>query len=132
MTNNKILYLEDHDDTREMMKLILEQAGFAVTTADLGAECLRLFDESPDYDLLLLDHTFKDASGVSICMAIREKDTQIPILFYSTRAFPKEREEAIKAGANGYLVKPVDLLHVADHVKRLIDENKEVVLTTSG
>jgi CheY-like chemotaxis protein len=118
-----ILYAEDHDDTREMMVYLLEQVGFQVTAVMTGEETYTLARQNR-YDLILLNHTFPDMSGVATCAAIREFDALIPILFYSTRAFQKEIDQAMKSGASAYLIKPNDLLNVAEHVTRLIQEAK--------
>jgi CheY-like chemotaxis protein len=115
-----ILYVEDHDDTRILMTLMLEQAGFQVTSATNGEECLERVRSGERFDLYLLNHTFPDASGVTICEMLRELDRHTPIVFYSGRAMPQEREAAIKAGAQDYLIKPLDLFNVADHAAKWI------------
>jgi CheY-like chemotaxis protein len=115
-----ILYVEDHDDTRILMTLMLEQAGFQVTPATNGEACLERVKSGEHFDLYLLNHTFPDASGVTICEMLRELDNHTPIIFYSGRAMPQEKEAAIKAGAQDYLIKPLDLFHVADHAAKWI------------
>jgi len=119
-----ILYVEDHDDTRIIMTLMLERAGFEVTSARNGRDCLELAQSGQHFDLYLLDHTFPDASGVTICEALRELDADTPILFYSGRAMPREKEAALKAGAQDYLIKPQDLFNVADHVAKWVEAKR--------
>jgi len=124
-TEPRILYVEDHDDTRILMEFMLKEAGFQVTSATNGEQAYGIVASGEHFDLHLLDHTFPDVSGVSLCMAIRELDQETPILFYSGRAFQKEKEEAIKAGANDYLVKPNDICHVADHAWKWIKAKRD-------
>lgn len=120
----RILYVEDHDDTRVLISILLKNAGFEVTEASNGMEALELA-RAEKFDLYLLDHTFPDASGVTICEAIREFDPHTPILFYSARALDQERQEALRAGAQDYLIKPNDLFSVPDHVSKWIDWARE-------
>lgn len=120
----RILYVEDHEDTRVIMAMLLKNSGFEVTEASNGIDALELA-RAEQFDLYLLDHTFPDASGVTICKALREFDSHTPILFYSARAMEKEREEAINAGAQDYLIKPHDLFNVAGHASRWIEATRK-------
>jgi CheY-like chemotaxis protein len=120
-----VLYVEDHDDTRVLMTLMLERAGFQVTSVENAFDCLKLVESDQRFDLYLLNHTFPDASGVSLCKLIRQLDAQTPIIFYSSRAMPQEKEAAIEAGAQDYLIKPNDIFHIPQHVAKWINLKRQ-------
>lgn len=124
-TKGHILYCEDHDDTRVLMTIMLKRAGFQVTPARNGSDCLKLAHSGQGFDLFLLDNTLPDVSGIIICGELRKYDSDTPILFYSARAMPGEKEGAMQAGAQGYLIKPDDLFDVADHVAKWIEATRK-------
>lgn len=103
----KILLVEDHEDTSELMVLLLKQLNYDVATAASIAGALGMA-ESADFDLFVLDSSLPDGSGTDLCKHIRERNISTPILFYSGMSFDQDKNEALLAGAQRYLVKPVD------------------------
>jgi len=120
----RILYAEDHNDTRVLMALLLRKAGFEVVEVVSAAGFMERFESGESFDLYLLDRTFPDASGLTLCRAVRERDAATPILFYSARAMREEREEALSAGASAYLIKPDDIFNVSEHAARWIGSTR--------
>ena len=116
-----VLYVEDHEDTRILITILLERAGFRVTAVGNGEDCMREARSGRRFQLYLLNHTFPDASGITICEMLRELDAETPILFYSGRALEREKEAALKAGAQDYLIKPDDIFNVAGHVAKWVE-----------
>ncbi|HKO45797.1 MAG TPA: response regulator [Pyrinomonadaceae bacterium] len=105
MRKHHILYVEDHEDTRDLIRLILQQLGYTVTTVDTIAGALAVTSQEI-FDLYLLDSRLPDGSGIDLCKQLRLADTTTPIVFYSAAAYEVDRDTAIRSGAQGYLVKP--------------------------
>jgi DNA-binding response OmpR family regulator len=103
----KILLVEDNEDTSELMVLLLNHLNYDVATAASIAEALGMA-ESADFDLFVLDSLLTDGTGTELCKHIRERNISTPILFYSGRASDQDKHEALGAGAQRYLVKPVE------------------------
>lgn len=101
----RILYIEDHDDTREMISLVLHQHSYEVVTESTIKSGVALASQEA-FDLYLLDSWLPDGSGIDLCRQIREFDQSTPILFYSAAAYEADRESALDSGAQAYLVKP--------------------------
>ena len=119
MPKKHILYIEDHEDTRELVSFVLKQREYEVTTSSTIANGVRLACEN-SYDLYLLDSWLPDGSGLDLCRKIREFDGHTPILFYSAAAYEIDRELALDSGAQGYLTKPTQNTELCDLVSQLI------------
>src|SRR5687768_8584381 len=131
----RVLYIEDHEDTRELVTLVLEQKRYEVVTGTTIESAVSLAT-SQHFDLFLLDSWLPDGSGLDLCRHIREFDKITPILFYSAAAYEIDREEAIKSGAQAYLIKPSQPSELCNLVTTLIDSNRRArtaaVCTTCG
>ena len=109
-TSPRILFVDDHEDTRTMIAALLRPAGYEVIAADGVREGLRLA-QTFSFDLYLLDSKYADGSGAELCEKIREFDEKTPILFY-TGEHPSQLAEHLECHIQGYVMKPgLDILH---------------------
>ena len=115
----RVLCVEDDEDTCTMLRDLLGLIDCEVTTAATAAEALELIARGR-FDLYLLDNWLPGGSGVGLCREIRRSDPSTPILFYSGAGLDSEREEALAAGAQAYLVKPGDVALLVETVRRLL------------
>jgi DNA-binding response OmpR family regulator len=115
-----VLYIEDHDDTRELVTLVLAERNYRVTTGSTIVDALKLANEH-HFDLYMLDSWLPDGSGIDLCKRLRELNPGIPIMFLSGSAYEADKESAINSGAQGYLIKPADLDELCSEVSKLID-----------
>jgi DNA-binding response OmpR family regulator len=121
LNRRRVLYIEDHADTRELITLVLQQKNFEVTSEATVESGVRLA-RAERFDLYLLDSWLPDGSGLDLCKKIREFDAVTPILFYSAAAYEVDKDLALKSGAQAYLIKPSQTSELIDLVSSLIDE----------
>ena len=132
LKKHHILYIEDHEDTRELIELVLKQRDYEVTTSATIENAVQLASQN-QYDLYLLDSWLPDGTGLELCKRIREFDGLTPILFYSAAAYEVDRELALKSGAQGYLTKPTQNSELCDLISSLIERHaKEPILAGNG
>jgi len=119
-----ILYVDDNADSREVISFLLNIGDnkYNITTADSAGKALKLM-EVQNYDLYILDYRLPEIDGIELCRLIRKINTITPIIFYSGAAYKAERERALAAGANAYLVKPNDIDNLTETVKVLLSES---------
>ena len=116
----RILFIEDHEDTRELVSFVLEASGYSVTSETTVAGALQIA-KNEKFDLYLLDNWLPDGTGFELCQRVREFDETTPVLFYSGAVFDSDKLAAIEAGAQGYLAKPCPYSDLLRAVTVLID-----------
>jgi DNA-binding response OmpR family regulator len=100
-----VLCVDDDEDSREMLAILLGRLGVQVDSAGTAAEALHLSETKP-FDLYLLDSWLPDLDGFELCRKLRERAIRMPILFFSGAAYEVDRRKGIEAGANAYVFKP--------------------------
>jgi DNA-binding response OmpR family regulator len=118
-TRLRILFSEDHQDTVEMTRYLLDLEGFDVICPDTSNDIVRLAKEER-FDAYLLDNWTPGLSGIEICKRIREFDTTTPIVFYSAAVYSGDKEQAIAAGAQAYLAKPASIDELIETIRSVL------------
>jgi CheY-like chemotaxis protein len=121
----RVLVVEDDDDIRKVYALWLEESGFEVIEARNGAEgVLRAVDQQPE--AVLMDVAMPHMDGVEATRRLRSDPAtaQMPILILSAYATQPDRERALAAGADEFLVKPCDLELVASRLRHYVVEGR--------
>lgn len=122
----RVLYIEDHEDTRELVTLLLNQKSYEVVTGATIESGIALAI-AQKFDLYLLDSWLPDGSGLDLCQRIREFDQTTPILFYSAAAYASDHEKALQCGAQAYLIKPSQPSELCRMVSELIEQSRQAV-----
>ncbi len=100
----RILYVDDHEDSSEILKLLLADEDYEVTTAVSIKEALQLVT-TEKFDLYVLDRNLPDGSGLELYAMLSEVTPGVPCIFYSGDAYDIHRSEAMAAGAEEYVAK---------------------------
>lgn len=130
ITKRRVFCAEDHDDTRQLLSLLLGQSDYEVEAAGTIREGLSMIGLKR-FDLYLLSGRFSDGSGVEMCRRIRQLDPSTPILFYSAEAYEADRQSAFSAGAQGYLNKPGDIFELVNIITQLINQTERAVVAAA-
>ena len=115
------LVVEDFEDSRFMMRRLLEMAGYSVLEASDGEQAVRMAVESRPA-LILMDLSLPKLDGLSATRQIRQKKglKKVPIVAVSAHDSPESRTEALDAGCNEYVTKPIDFDHLHALLRRFV------------
>ncbi len=103
-----ILIVEDEPDLSSTLEFNLEKEGFQTRVAASGEAALRLAQEKPLPDLILLDLMLPDISGTEVCRRLRqnEETRQIPVMMLTAKSEEVDRIVGFELGADDYVTKP--------------------------
>lgn len=131
MADFTIMVVDDAEDNRMLQRMILEEH-YTVVEAISGEECIEKVEVSPP-DLILLDVNMLGMNGYEVCMHLRKQPATatMPIIFVSGMYKPEERLQGYEAGADDYLIKPVDGEKLLERVSYYLEGHREVVKAQS-
>lgn len=115
----KILVVEDDSEIRHFLKVSLEAEFFVVDAAEDGQEGIEL-GRINDYDLILLDNVMPKKNGKEVCLAIREKKKDVPIIMLSVKSEIPDKLELLNIGADDYLTKPFSFEELLARIRNVI------------
>lgn len=104
-SNPRVLCVDDDEDSREMLSLLLKDWRIETRTAGTASQALSLI-QAERFDLYLLDTVLPDLDGFELCRRVRQLDPDTPILFFSGAAYEIDKERGIEAGGDAYISKP--------------------------
>ena len=113
-----ILLVEDDPAQLEPLQVALSQVGHIVDAVENGETALSLIREK-DYDLLNLDWMLPKVSGVDLCRQYRNLGNAAPVLMLTAKDTTADKVDGLDAGADDYIVKPVDVLELLARVRAL-------------
>ena len=115
LKGRNILIAEDNDLNAEIAAAILERAGLKTERVENGVQCVNLITKMPagTYDMILMDIQMPEMDGYEAAQVIRQLPDRdkacIPIIAMTANAFEEDRKDAMAAGMNGHMAKPIQV-----------------------
>ncbi len=128
-SGKRLLLAEDMDVNAQIAKAILKKSGFEVERAENGQVCLDKVKENPAgyYDAILMDIQMPKLNGYEASKAIRALDipgkSDIPIIAMTANTFEEDRKNAIEAGMNAHVGKPIVVEDLMGNLQQLLNMN---------
>ncbi len=118
---DRILIVDDEPDLLELVRVNLDQAGYAIETATSGRDALAAVRRSPP-DLIVLDLMLPDLSGTEVCRRIRSDPTlaTIPVIMLTAKAAEVDRVVGFEVGADDYVTKPFSIRELSLRVAAVL------------
>lgn len=115
----RILVVEDERDIAELIRLHLDDLGFAVTMTGDGNAGLRMASAG-SWDLVILDLRLPGLDGLEICRRLRQNSGSVPVLILTSKSSELDRVVGLEIGADDYVTKPFSVLELIARVKAIL------------
>ena len=131
LEGRNILLAEDNDLNAEIAEVILERAGLKINRVEDGIQCVNRIEKMPagTYDMILMDIQMPQMDGYKATRVIRrlpDKDKAcIPIIAMTANAFEEDKREAIAAGMNGHIAKPIQVDNLLSMLAEIIRQQEK-------
>ena len=118
----RVLLIEDEPNILEAISFILSRDGWTVHTHEDGETAMKKVISFPP-DMIILDVMLPGRSGFDILRELRDTEATkaIPVMMLTARGQEKDRDLAMRLGANHFMTKPFSNADVRDHVRNLIE-----------
>jgi len=122
----RILIIEDEVDFANALSRGLKNQGYAVDVAKDGEEGWELGTVNP-YDLVILDLSLPLMDGLEATKIIRSESPHIPIIAQTANAFESDHRQALDAGCNEVITKPIKSSKLLEVVEKYINGHKQII-----
>ncbi len=129
LEQQKILIVDDSDNSRKLLRVILEKSGYEIHEAHDGEEGIRLAKELIP-SIILMDIQLTTMNGLQATEAIKSDDStsEIPVIAVTSYAMKGDREAFLKQGFDAYIPKPVNIIELIETVNNFLENNKQIIL----
>ena len=117
---NKVLVAEDDESNLKLISHMLHKMGISCTMAGNGAEALKIFEENPGINLVLMDINMPLMNGLAALAEVKKINPAIPVIALTANAMTQDKEKALVAGFDAYLTKPIYQEVLADCLKNYL------------
>ncbi len=123
MGKGRILVIEDNMDTYELVRFILEKNGYETFLAMNGRDGVNAASKQLP-DLIIMDLAMPEMDGWTATRLIKSnaRTASIPLIALTAHALPSDRQRALEAGCDDYIVKPMELEELLEMVVRWIQK----------
>jgi signal transduction histidine kinase/CheY-like chemotaxis protein/HPt (histidine-containing phosphotransfer) domain-containing protein len=124
LAHARVLLVEDGETNRELIRVLLEEAGIHVDCAENGQVGLETACRD-QFDLILMDMQMPVMDGYTATRLLRERGCPLPIIALTAHAMRGDEEKCIAAGCSGYLTKPIHFDELLDAVARALTQTAD-------